>query len=66
MQAENSSVMEGDSEDDFDWEEVVVPPADPQPDLPAEDNDVQEGPSEPRNIEITIKTYRKQDTPKYV
>ncbi|KAH9947442.1 Rad4-domain-containing protein [Amylocystis lapponica] len=63
MQAENSSVAGTDSEDDFDWEEVVVPQADAQLGAAAS-NDVQEGPSEPRNIEITIQTRRKQGSPK--
>jgi len=70
---ENSSVAGGDSDDDFDWEEIVVPQADqPQEAPPASalvKDDVQEGPSERPHIEITIQTQRrakKGASPKYV
>jgi len=60
---ENSSVAGGDSDDDFDWEEIVVPQADqPQEAPPASalvKDDVQEGPSERPHIEITIQTQRR-------
>ncbi|KAF9814962.1 hypothetical protein IEO21_04812 [Rhodonia placenta] len=76
--AENSSVAGGDSDDDFDWEEVIVPQADQpedhaQPlesalDRASDIQDLQEGPSERPNIEITIQTHRrgKKDSPKCV
>ena len=50
-----------DSEDDFDWEEVDVPPHEPQLDPTLEDYN--EGPSVPvrQNIEITIQTRAKEE-----
>ncbi|KAI0947082.1 hypothetical protein AcV7_009609 [Taiwanofungus camphoratus] len=62
---ESSSVVGGDSDDDFDWEEVVVPQNDEQQPASSADNlkDVGEGPSERPNIEITIQTRRKQNFP---
>ncbi|EPS96506.1 hypothetical protein FOMPIDRAFT_1053153 [Fomitopsis schrenkii] len=59
--AENSSVAGADSDDDFDWEEVAVPQADQLPvvSLPADNDDVQEGPSHRPHIEITIHTEKR-------
>ena len=59
--AENSSVAGADSDDDFDWEEVAVPQADQLPvvSLPADNDDVQEGPSNRPHIEITIQTEKR-------
>lgn len=62
---ESSSVVGGDSDDDFDWEEVVVPQNDEQQPASSANTlkDVGEGPSERPNIEITIQTRRKQNFP---
>ncbi|CCM04911.1 uncharacterized protein FIBRA_07108 [Fibroporia radiculosa] len=59
---ENNSVVDDDSEDDFDWEEVAVPQYEQQPkavEAEPANEDVQEGPSEKPHIEITIQTQRK-------
>ncbi|KZT11843.1 Rad4-domain-containing protein [Laetiporus sulphureus 93-53] len=67
---ENSSVAGADSDDDFDWEEVVVPQQEQVQELPAVpdawQDDIQEGPSEKPHIEITIQTQKrvKKGTPK--
>jgi xeroderma pigmentosum group C-complementing protein len=63
MQADFSSVQDGESEDDFDWEEVAVPLGDETnlSILPAEEP-IASGSSTPAaNIEITIRTKPKQD-----
>ena len=59
--AENSSVAGADSDDDFDWEEVAVPQAErlPAVSLPADNDDVHEGPSSRPTIEITIQTEKR-------
>ncbi|PCH40265.1 Rad4-domain-containing protein [Wolfiporia cocos MD-104 SS10] len=55
---DNSSAVEADSDDDFDWEEVVVPHAG-QPALAISAEDNEEGPSERPHIEITIQTQKR-------
>lgn len=68
MQADSSSVIDGDSEDDFDWEEVAVPlDGDDNISIPPQDLAAAAGPSASGsstpapNIEITIRTKPKVD-----
>ena len=63
MQADSSSIQDGDSEDDFDWEEVAVPQHDPLAAVSyATEEPVASGSSTPAaNIEITIRAKPKQD-----
>ena len=63
MQADTSSIIDGESEDDFDWEEVAVPLVEQEnvisilPEQP-----VPSGSSTPApNIEITIRAKPKPD-----
>ena len=76
MQADSSSIIDGsESEDDFDWEEVVVPDA-AGPPAEEEENIISILPTEPvpsgsstpaANIEITLKARpRPDEEAKYV
>ena len=63
MQTEFDAISGGDSEDDFDWEEVAVPLTDQQGASTAStDAEAVEGPSTFRpSIEITIQAKPKKD-----
>ena len=63
MQVDSSSIQGGDSEDDFDWEEVEVPMAEQQSaPISMTDTPIASGSSTPAaNIEITIRAKPQQD-----
>lgn len=61
-QDDDNLILGEESDEDFDWEEVDVPQAEPQLDLSLED-DIEKAPSifDRPNIEITIQSRKKAE-----